>query len=327
MKKYLTHSCLFASVLIALSIGFEWMLYRIPNTYRFKKELIEAKGEQMKTIVIGSSVGLQGINAAELPNGTYNLAISGQWLHYNRRMLEHYIDRMPHLENVILALCYQALWQEDNNDPSALACHNIYMGITPEANRMQACSELLSGKSLAFRKWSKYYIKHKNTMNCDSLGVEHSNTTTEKELQEKLKDIPRRVKAHTTPAGKATEKQIQDNRQHIRQIAALCRQRGITLHVVLPPVHKEYYRLADKAQIKAIEELLEELESKWDHVHCYNYLDAGGFEDTDFSDGNHLHSDIGAPKFTRILRHDLQLDNGAQPEPSAHRHLKNENKF
>lgn len=319
MKKFLIHSCLFAAVLIAAGTGFEVMLHRIPNTYRFKKGLIETKGDEMKTIIIGSSVGIHGIDASELPEGTYNLAISAQWLHYNRLMLEKYIDRMPQLESVILAFCYQALWEEDNNDHAALAYHNLYMDIAPEVNRIQACSELLSGRSFAFRKWSKYYIRHKNTMSCDSLGVDRGNVTTEKELEEKLKDIPRRVKAHTTPADKATREQIQKNKRHMEQIAALCRQKGITLYVVLPPVHKEYYRLADKAQIKEMEELLEELESKWDNVRCHNYLAADGFEDTDFSDGNHLSSDIGAPKFTRILRHDLQLDNGAQPEPSAHR--------
>lgn len=44
MKKFLVSVALFSSVLVVLVVVFECMQRRIPNIYRFKRELIENRG-------------------------------------------------------------------------------------------------------------------------------------------------------------------------------------------------------------------------------------------------------------------------------------------
>ncbi|MCD8181956.1 MAG: hypothetical protein LUE99_01390 [Bacteroides sp.] len=50
---------------------------------------------------------------------------------------------------------------------------------------------------------------------------------------------------------------------------------------------------------------LAEVAAQWDNVRFYNYFDDERFEEDDFHNGNHLSSDVGATKFTQILRKDI----------------------
>lgn len=113
MKKFLTYICLFSSLLLVLGIGFEVMLRRIPNSYKFKQEIIEKNSDKVKNLIIGSSVTNCSINPAYLADSTYNISLSGQWLRYNRILLERYIGQLPHLQNVIWGISYQTLWIDD----------------------------------------------------------------------------------------------------------------------------------------------------------------------------------------------------------------------
>ena len=79
MKKFLTYICLFSSLLLVLGIGFEVMLRRIPNSYKFKQEIIEKNSDKVKNLIIGSSVTNCSINPAYLADSTYNISLSGQW--------------------------------------------------------------------------------------------------------------------------------------------------------------------------------------------------------------------------------------------------------
>ena len=71
MKKFLTYICLFSSLLLVLGIGFEVMLRRIPNSYKFKQEIIEKNSDKVKNLIIGSSVTNCSINPAYLADSTY----------------------------------------------------------------------------------------------------------------------------------------------------------------------------------------------------------------------------------------------------------------
>lgn len=102
-------------------------------------------------------------------------------------------------------------------------------------------------------------------------------------------------------------KLYQSNICRMHEVAELCHKRGIHLYLVMPPVHPEYYRLADKKQLELIREAVAEVVSCWDNVSSHEYFDDCRFTDDDFYDGNHLNSDIGAKKFSTILKNDLSV--------------------
>lgn len=235
MKKFLKYIWLFSSVLIILSVGFEVMLRQVPNSYRFKRGLIEKNGEGIRNLIIGSSVVNCGINPAYLSDSTYNLAISGQWLRYNQLLLEKYIDRLPHLTNIIWGISYQSLWIDDciNQDKISIANHKIYMDFEPGKDILYNI-ELISTGSISFRKWSKHYMLHKRTMSCDSLGLDHSYDLSERG-RAWLEDIPRMIKGHTVTDDEKTEELFRQNIRRINEVAKLCHDREINLYLVTPP--------------------------------------------------------------------------------------------
>mgnify|MGYP000778067776 FL=1 len=318
MKKFLKHICLFSSLLIVLSIGFEIMLRQIPNSYRYKRNLIEKEGGKMKNLIIGSSVVNCGINPVYFSDSTYNLSISGQWLRYNQATLEKYLDCFPHLKNIIWGISYRSLWIDDSidQDKISIANHKIYMDIDRDKDII--CNiELIATGSISFRKWSKHYILHKKTMSCDSLGLDHSYDLSERS-HAWLEDIPRLIKGHTVVKNEKSEKIFQDNIRRINEVAAQCRERGINIYLVIPPVHKDYYELTDAEQVKKMHTALEEVAAKWSNVYFFSYFNDKRFTNDDFHNGNHLSSDVGATKFTRILQHDLLDKDSTTLTPFCH---------
>ncbi len=318
MKKFLTHICLFSSVLLVLSIGFEIMLRQIPNSYKFKQEIIEKNSNRIKNLIIGSSVTNCSLNPAYLADSTYNLSLSGQWLRYNQILLERYIEKLPHLQNVIWGISYQSLWIDDciSQDKTSIAYHKIYMDIEPDKDRLYNI-ELIATGSISFRKWSKYYFLHKKTMVCDSLGLDHSFDSTERS-HNWLQDIPRLIKGHSVAKEQTAEQTFKDNVRRLNETAKLCRDKGINLYLIIPPVHKQYYELTYPAQVGQMHAALEEIAAKWDNVRLYSYFNDSRFEDNDFHSGNHLSSDIGATKFTQILRHDIWDNDSTQTKSLIH---------
>ena len=259
----------------------------------------------MKNLIIGSSVANCGINPAFLADSTYNLAISGQWLRYNQAILEKYIDKLPHLHNIIWGISYQSLWIDDSidQDKISISNHKIYMDIDRGKDIFYNI-ELIATGSISFRKWSKYYILHKKTMSCDSLGLDHSYDLSERNRTWR-EDIPRLIKGHTAIKNEKTEKLFLQNIRHINEVAELCQKRGINLYIVIPPVYSEYYKLTDTSQVKKIHTTLHKIAAQWNNVRFYDYFNDDRFEEDDFNNGNHLSSDKGAAKFTKILRKDI----------------------
>lgn len=307
MKKFLKHIGIFTILLIIPCIGFEIMLRHIPNSFRFKRELIETEGHRMKNIIIGSSVTNCSIIPSSLGDSTYNLSISGEWIPYNHKLLELYADYMPNVKNIIWGIAYQTLWLEDRyeQDKVSITHHCIYMDISASQNIFHRF-ELMNG-SIALRKWSKYYLNHQRTMWCDSLGTDHSYDLSERSADWK-NDIAHKAKGHTIPLHPETEKIFENNLKHIDAVADMCRQKGIRLYFVIPPVHKDYYAQMDELHVNNIRTTLKKVTSKWSHTAVLDYLDDTRFEDDDFYDGSHLSSDKGAIKFSKILKDTLQLD-------------------
>ena len=159
MKRFIVNVLFFSSFLLALAIGMECMLRRVPNTYAFKRSLMEEQGRHIKTLVLGSSVAECGIAPSCFPSGTYNLAVSGQWLRFNLQMFGQYQEYMPELENVILGVCYHTLWSDDDveTDEWSIVEHGIYLDIHLEDDFLPH-SELLSLGARSLRKWSKFYL-------------------------------------------------------------------------------------------------------------------------------------------------------------------------
>lgn len=308
MKKFLKYVAIFSASLIILAVGTEYMLRQVPNSLAFKRNLLETHKQEVKSLIIGSSVANCGINPAYLSDSTYNLAVSGEWFRFNQQLVEKYINDLPNLQNLFWGICFHSLWMDDDAgfDISSIVNHKIYMGISDDKNPLYNC-ELLSLGALSMRKWSKHYIRRKPTMRCDSLGVDHSYDLEFRE-RDWLEEIPSMAyNQRKSMLADEGQRLYRENVNRIHRVAALCHERGVALFLVMPPVYPDYFRLLDKDQLAMVHAAIKEVEERWDNVHCFEYLGDTRFAGDDFYDGNHLSSDIGTVKFTKILKHDIEV--------------------
>lgn len=314
MKRFLKHVALFSSFLVIVVVVMEIMLRQIPNPHAFKRGLIESKGKDVKNLIIGSSVSNCGIDPNYMADSTLNLSVSAQWIRYNQKVLEKYIDQMPHLKNVIWGLCYHSLWVDDKEevDKGDVVYHHIYWDIYNEEitpphslSKILYNSELLSTGSVACKKWMKYYIQHRMTMMCDSSGLDNGFSLENRNSIWKER-LLRKVKEHTVRDTEESRKMFRENLLRMHQVAQLCEERGVSLHLVLCPLYEDYYERADKRQVAKLREAVQDVAAHNGGVYVYDYLCDGHFEEDDFFDGNHLTSDGGSKKFAKILWHDMQ---------------------
>ncbi len=300
MRRFIVNVLAFSSFLLALGVGMECMLRRVPNVYAFKRGMIERHGDGIRTLILGSSVAANGITPSVFPDSTYNLAISGQWLPCTLEMFRHYRAYMPNVRDVVLGATYPELWKED--DVWSEVEHDIYMDVTVSPHLIPR-SELFSLRAYALRKWSKYYILHGKTMTCDSLGVDHGSRSPD--LKEKA---PARVAEHNGWISSDTGGVLyRKNVARLRDLARLCGEQGATLWIVVLPVHEIYRQGLDARHLSKLRATLSGLASGCGNVRYLDYLTDPRFTDEDFYDGSHLSAEVGGLKFSRILREDMGM--------------------
>ena len=308
MCRFIKRVSIFSCIILFLIIVVEGMLRQVPNIYAFKQGLVENYSKEMRNIVLGSSVVDCSINPKVIADSTYNLAIAGQWYRYSLAFLENNLDKMSNLSCIILGVCYHSFWCDDSpeQDIRSFVSHRIYMDIG-EPEGLLSYSELLTSGSLSLRKWSKYYLRRKNTMSCDSLGLNHSFRSSEKE-QDWKNEIVSDVIEQTVELDNPTNiKLFEDNCERLTQLAMLCKKKNVRLIVVIPPVHPIYLLNSSEEQWKRVDDVLVDLTTRWEHVDYKNYSHDDRFIDDDFYDGNHLCSDIGGTKFSLMVKADFNL--------------------
>lgn len=308
MHRFIKRVSIFSCMVLLLIVVVECMLRNVPNIYEYKQSLIEKNGSSMKNLILGSSVVDCCINPKFLADSTYNLAIAGQWYRYNLAFLEKNLDKMPHLDCIVFGVCYHSFWCDDSpeQDIRSFVSHLIYMNIG-KPDGLLSYSELLTSGSLSLRKWSKYYIRRKTTMYCDSLGLNHSYHSSERggtwkegiendAIEQTMKlDIPENIQL------------FEANYERLNRLAEWCESRNVRLIVVIPPVHPLYLSNSSREQWKWVDNALVDLSTRWKHVEYKNYSHDNRFTDEDFYDGNHLNSDIGGTKFSLIVKEDFGL--------------------
>jgi hypothetical protein len=85
----------------------EWRLSKIPNSYAFKRDHL-LKNTDIDVLILGSSSEEHGINPALLNCKTFNLSNASQSLIWNSQLFLKYVDQLPKLKLMALAIHYYA---------------------------------------------------------------------------------------------------------------------------------------------------------------------------------------------------------------------------
>ena len=294
MKKFLRHIALFLLPLLIIAVALEFVAESIPNSYTYKRDYLKQHGQQIRTLLLGSSNAYDGLNPTVLPNA-FNLSNSSQTLEDDYRLLAKCIDSMDSLQTVIVGLGYHSL--EATTEDNRRTYYTIYMDLYPRWPISKYSFEVCNPEMLV-KKIIKYGVS-RDVTRCDSLGqrVGHTKEAAESGAEWWNKDMLSLVENDKLQIADC-RLDIEENTQYLHAIVDLCNAHNVQPIIVLMPVMEGYKRLLPVEQVVLYEDLLQSLDSV---AIC---IDASEWEipDDGWYNATHLTKEA-SEEFTRRLLH------------------------
>lgn len=276
--------------IILMAVAMELLVEQIPNSYTYKRSYVEQHASSLRTLILGSSIAYDGIDASVLPH-SFNLANSSQCFEDDYRLLTKYIPQMDSLQSVILPVSYSSLQMVSSSNRRVY--YTIYMDIYPRWPISKYSFECFNLELMA-KKIVKYYL-HEDMVRCDSLGQRVGHTYAQRPTD--WQDIPALI-ANDRFVGPAAQPYVQENIQWLRQLADLCESRGVMLYLVAMPMLLAYRDGMPQEQIALMEQVMHDMAAEYSFVELLDYQDWG--VEADFWNATHLNTD-GAARLTRAL--------------------------
>ena len=258
----------------------------------------------VETLILGSSHTYYGINPAMLPGKAFSLANVSQDYKYDLLLLEQYADSCKSLRNVIIPVSYFSFFDPDlecSNEWYCAIYYNIYMGID--------IHPALSKYNFELSHLSVYSGKIRNLLSfsypdidCDSLGFGNRFTIADRQ-QDWESHWAEIVNRHTAKDWNNVSTQT----RRLTEILTFCQSRSVNVILITTPTWHKYYENLDQHQLQKMYDIVHDLQARYG-VTYIDYLKDPRFTDDDFHDCDHLSTDVGAIKFTRILCQDIFRD-------------------
>ncbi len=290
MQNFLKKILFYLLPILVLSILSELLVEQIPNSYTYKRQYMEQHASSLRTLISGSSIAYDGIDASVLPHA-FNLANSSQCFEDDYRLLAKYIPMMDSLQSVVLPMSYSSLQMVSSSNRRVY--YTIYMDIYPRWPISKYSFECFNLELMA-KKIIKYHL-NEDIVRCDSLGQRLGHTYTDRPAD--WQDIPALI-ANDRFVGPAAQPYVQENIQWLRQLAELCEGRGVTLYLVAMPMLPAYREGMPTEQIALMEQVMHEIAEEYSSVEMMDYQEWGS--EADFWNATHLNTDA-AERFTREL--------------------------
>lgn len=302
MRKFIVSILLFSLLFVAGLVGLEWLSEKLGNdTYAIRDKELTLRGDEIKTVFLGTSLTYWGVDPSLWPEPAYNLGFNLAILELDYEVLKSELPKMPNLKMVVLELPYMAFVEyslEEINKDWVWMAPTIYMHTTKygrfSKNGFWICKpELMREKILP---WMVRY-----PFDTDRYGHTHVNPASKVNFE----GVKHRDWAYELDYG--DEKYIPRNVADFRRILELCQSKGIEVTVVFPPA---YFATKIDHEIKQISDLLkivEEIRKEYP-FRLIDYMYDRRFTVYDTFDGYHLSTDVGAEKYTKFLIEDIVND-------------------
>lgn len=298
MKRFLINCLIFFGVVIGTLLAGEILVRQSPNPYKTKDRFIHEHGRDIGTLILGNSHSFYGVRADLWPDTAINLGNVSQTIEYDRRLLEHNIDRMPHLKRVLMQVSYTSLYDDKlENTDEWWRCINyqLYMGTDAHSP--------LSKYSLEASHIPVYIAKLRHVfgiggalLTCDSIGngMGYNFDKRDPDWENGGAGIAERH------IGCYVESRLPVNLAHLEAIADTCAGRGVELILFTQPDWHTYRDNVDPQQVRRTDSILTRLSAQ-KGIKYLNYFDDPRFVDRDFFDADHLTHEYGAVKLTDLL--------------------------
>lgn len=297
MKYFLIKAFLFIIPLIFVFKYQESLLYRYPNWTNLKKKNFEKSMKNIRTLILGSSYSMYGINPEYFDQG-YNLANVSQTLYYDNELLKKYIDSLPRLKTIIISVSYFSFGFNLFDDREKFRCfiYKKYWNIDFPENRFYF-PENYSNLFIYKNKYLRDCIlgKTKTVINPDGYSCCG-------ELKSDPEEGEERIRYHESVFYR--KKNLTKNVNFLNEIISVSGRKGIQVILVELPVYSSYTKLMDPEIENFKDSVLNIYANSYREVIHLNYLRDKRFGISDFSDCDHLNCD-GAEKLSKILAEDI----------------------
>jgi len=293
--KFVKSSLLFVLPVILFMVFAEILFRHIPNQYSYKANYLEKHGNEIETLVLGSSHSYYGIDPNEFSSKAFNAAHGSQSLDLDHAILQKYSDRLVNLRTVIVSVDYWSLFGKMTFgiENWHLRDYSIYYGLNvslPLKNSFEIMSKGNVGKL-------KNYFFRKSDLGITELG---QGTYWGKHPQANLEESGRiAAKRHTIEKDTA-QMLFHEMQGHLESIIEICQKKNCQVILVITPVMQSYIENMDAWQWQKTQETVLELEKRHQNVRYFNFMADTQFVASDFGDADHLNPQ-GAKKLSKIL--------------------------
>lgn len=302
MKKFLIQLTLFlAPVLIIVGL-WEYGLSRVTTSYSLKRDQLEAQAPDIQVLVLGGSFSLRDVNPEYFSMKGYNAANIQQSLYYDSKITLRYLDKMPSLKVVLIAVSYNSLWWQLHGSEAGFRDYYYadYWGIRYPAIHWWDIN--IYSKILHFGNYTAFQLAL-HGFNVNLVKGYHDNGWAIKirespGLSDSLgKAVINSYKADFKKAN------LDSNMNYLRDLLNALNKKGVQPVIFIPPASKHSYKFMKPNRLKTMDSAISALcvayNCKW-----FDYTKDNRFSDNDFKDVGHLNTE-GATKFSKILNEEI----------------------
>lgn len=303
MRKFLVKLTFFSTLALILLATIEVALLFILNTYSYKRDYLEKHINDINILLMGSSYIEEGVRPDIIGEGCFNIAIAGRNIVFDAEIAKKYFPKMNHLEIVLLPLDY-SLFEFGRGQKNPLdtridldrmtdtywCMHYKYMNL--HVGSYMYWSEILNSQ---LNYISRFWQRRKENVECDSLGY-HALLLNNRQDGWEYRAVPPIID---------TSKKINNdafNRYwpYMEVIADCAKKRGARMVLVNIPKYTTYQNNINKNVVKEMNQLISQLQSKYNNVIYWDFTYNEEFGEEDFFDACHL-SDEGAKKLSKCI--------------------------
>jgi hypothetical protein len=301
MNPLLKKILIFVIPIILVVVFLEYNLYKIPNTYSFKKDLAIKKADSTQILILGPSYTLMGINPELLKYPALNLADNAQSTYYDYMILERNLKTMKNLKVVIIPVSYFSFGYSMSMETEYWRkfFYEKFYTIPPEDNKNMLDIKRFSTFYLYGQATSLHYASKMFKVNLlgsmDQNGFEPGDPATIVEAD--IKD------AGQYDTSLIDSKNYAKNIGYLSQMIEDVKKANVIPVLITMPCPPTYTNYINKDYYNFMQDTVKNIAKKYD-IKYFNYLSDKRFTNGDFFDGSHLDVN-GAEKFSKILNKEV----------------------
>jgi hypothetical protein len=294
MKRFLTLVLIFIIPVLVAAVGYEILLRKIPNDYRYKKHYLDQHANSVNILLMGSSHTYYGINPEHLSLKAFNGSYVFQSLDLDLAILKKYEQHWDSLRYIVLPVDYFSLYSRLGTGDEAwrVKNYNLYWDLGISRNIVENSEVLTNPINTNSKRVSEYYLHKISFITSSPLGWGVGYDST-REL-----DISGRSAAARHLA--KDDRYFAENLSYLVSIIEFAAKKNVKVVLITSPAWKAYTDNLDPVQMGRTTRTADSLAQRYDNTVYFNLLTDSAFTAADYYDGDHL-NDKGAKKFTLKL--------------------------